>query len=173
MKSGNKIIAVVTIMLFIFSFGFALLTTGLHITFAEITEVEVGINGLSCPFCVVQLEKPMERIKAIDRLDIHLKKGIACFTLKENSLLNIKEIKDAVKKTGFSVRNIKLKVIGEIVTYGEFPALKASGTGQVFVLDDLKGKQPGSIVMIEGNVHEHAQGNYYGLSIERIENVKK
>lgn len=165
MKNKNSIIAIIGLTLFFFTF--------LRISFAEVKKVEVGIDGLSCPFCVWGLRQQMKGIKAIDELEVSLKKSMVRFILKENSPLSIEEIKDAVKKAGFSVRDVRIEAVGKIIPYGEFQALKVSGSNQAFVLDSLEEIKPGAIALIEGSVHEHEEGKPYGLSIERIELVNE
>lgn len=141
-----------------------------HIAVGEIKEVEIGIDGLSCPFCVVGLRKQVERIETIENMDISLKEAIARVTLKEKTILNIEDYKEAVRKSGFSVREIKIMAEGEIITYGDFLALKVTGTNQIFILSDTKELKAGAKVLIKGKVHEHQEGRTYGLSIEQVEN---
>ena len=59
MKSKKTTIAITGFVLFFFTF--------LQVCFAEIKEVEIGIDGLSCPFCVWGLKKQMNKIEAIAR----------------------------------------------------------------------------------------------------------
>lgn len=165
MKSKNRSITIAVFILFISSF--------FPVAFAEIKEVEIGIDGLSCPFCVWGLKKQMKSIEAIEKLDISLKKSVASITLKGKSMLNVQDYKDAVKKAGFSVREIKIFADGRIVTYGDFLALNIPETNQLFILSHAKELKVGTKVVIKGNVHEHAEGEHYGLSVERIELTKE
>lgn len=181
MKSESKLLTMAAFILFIFSF-FA-------VALAEIKEVKIGIDGLSCPFCVWGLKKQMKKIEGIEKLDINLKKSVATITPKEKVLLDIKDYKDAVKKAGFSVREVKIVAEGEVETHlkreteivggrkietrREFLVLKVSGTEQLFVLDKAKGLQAGLRVSIKGKVHEHPEGEPYGLSVEKVEIIKE
>lgn len=165
MKSKNGLITIVMLTALIFSSS--------QTTFAEIRKVEIGIDGLSCPFCVWGLKKQMERIKAIESFKVSLKKSVANIMLKENSRLNIEDYKDAVKKAGFSIRKIKILADGEIEANGDFLALRVSGTGQLFILDNAEKLQEGRRVSIKGIVHEHTKGEPYGLSIEKVELIKE
>lgn len=159
----SKIVMAVFI-LFISSFSYA--------AFAEIKEVEIGIDGLSCPFCVWGLRKQLKSIDEIEQLDISLKEAKANITLKDKSILNIQDYKDAVKKAGFSVREIKIVVEGKIETYNDFLALRVSKTDQLFILDKAKGLQVDSKVVIKGDIHEHAESQPYGLLIEKVDLIK-
>lgn len=150
MKSESKVVTIAVSILFIFSL--------FSVAFAEIKEVEIGIDGLSCPFCVFGLKEQMKKIEAIDKLNINLKNSLASITLKESSLLNIKDFKNAVKKAGFSIREIKILADGEIVTYDDFLALKIKETNQLFTLSNTKELKIGTKVSIKGNVHEHIEG---------------
>lgn len=165
MKTESKIIIMVVLILLISSF--------FSVAFAEIKEVEIGIDGLSCPFCVFGLKQQMKKIEVIDKLNISLKNSLARITLKESSPLNIKDLKNAIKDAGFSVREIKIFANGEIVTYGDFLALKVSGTDQLFILNDTKKLKVGSKVLIKGKIHGLANDKPYALLIESIELIKE
>lgn len=164
---GVKHGIVVSGMVFLLIFSF------LNDAFAEIKEVEIKIDGLSCPFCVWGLKKQMKKIKNIEVLDISLKKSMAKVTLKKGSMLDIKDYKDAVKDSGFSIREISVAAEGGIESYGDFLALKVSGTDQLFILDNTKEIQPGSNVLIKGVVHQHVKDKPYGLTIEKVELIEE
>jgi len=164
MKSKNITITISGFILFFFLFA--------GISFAEIKKVEVGIDGLSCPFCVWGLKQQMKGIKSIEKLEISLKKSLAHFTLKEDSLLNIEEIEGAVKDAGFSIRGIGIEAAGEITAYDGFPALKVSGSGQIFILSNFKKINPGAAVLIDGSVHKHEKGKSYGLLIKKLKIIE-
>lgn len=165
MNRKQQTIVIGVVILLIFSF--------LNNIFAEIKEVKVGIDGLSCPFCVWGLKRQMKKIEMVDQLNISLKKSTARFTLKENRPLNIEKINVAVKNAGFSVREIKITAIGEIGTYGEFFIFKVSEPEQNFVLDEKEKVQVGQKVLIEGTIHKHVKGELYGLSIDSIHFIEE
>lgn len=161
MKSESKIIIVGVLILLISSF--------FSVAFAEIKEVEIRIDGLSCPFCVFGLKQQMKKLEAIDRLNISLKNSLARITLKEGSSLNIEDLKNAVKDAGFSVREIRISAGGEIVTYGNFFALKVTGTDQLFILNDAKKLKVDSKVLIKGRIPISEDSQPYRVFIESME----
>lgn len=159
---------------------FCLLLVNISPCFAEIKRINVGVDGISCPFCVLGIEKKLNTLAFIKSTEFHLKDGVAELTLKPNSTFNIKAIKQAVKEAGFTFRDINLTVTGNIASENANLALESAGDKTLFVLYDkahiwkeilsknpealeektkqlfLIAKEKGKSVTITGKIHEHA-----------------
>lgn len=101
----KKIIAL-TLVLFLF------FIPGL---FAQTKQVNVKVDGLSCPFCAYGLEKKIKKIDGIENLKIDVEKGMMTFTVAKEKTVSEDEIKKKVKDAGFTPREI---------TYTEIPEKK-------------------------------------------------
>lgn len=56
--------------------------------FAEIKRISVGVDGVSCPFCVLGVEKKLSTLDFVKSVEFHLKPGIAELVLKPNTTCN-------------------------------------------------------------------------------------
>ncbi len=82
--------------------------TALVATPAEGTEkIIIRVDGLSCPFCALGLEKNLKKIDGVTYVTIKLEKGIATLELKEGANPSDEEITKQVKNAGFTPREIK------------------------------------------------------------------
>ncbi len=82
--------------------------TALEATSAEGTEkIVIRVDGLSCPFCALGLEKNLKKIDGVTNVTIKLEKGIATLELKEGANPSDEEITKRVKDAGFTPREIK------------------------------------------------------------------
>lgn len=76
-------------------------------------KIVIRVDGLSCPFCAYGLEKNLKKLEGVERVDIKVNDGIAEVTLKEGKKLDDKALKEAVKKAGFTPREIKRESMGK------------------------------------------------------------
>lgn len=66
--------------------------------------VEFTVVGLSCPFCAYGLEKRLRReIVGLDSLGLDLKSGTVTLEVQDGAKVSDEQLRDAVKKAGFSV----------------------------------------------------------------------
>jgi len=164
----------------------------LSTTWAEVTEVDLSIDGLSCPFCVFNIEKPLKAVPALGSLDTNYKQGLVRARVKPDQPVDLTQLRNAVADTGFTLRAIRLTVIGTVSEVEGRPVLDARGTGQRFLLFKEEGasaltpehtiadpalerqlaawRSSGTLVEIAGTVHEH-QGLPPALAIETIREI--
>ncbi len=89
---------------------FALALTMSWNVLAADTQYQLGVNGLACPFCAYGLEKQLSKLPGVKQVETNVKKGEVRLLIKEGSLLTEPLARDAVKKSGFSLRSFhKLK----------------------------------------------------------------
>lgn len=158
--------------------------------FAQITDVEMQVDGMTCPFCVYGIEKKLEALEEVEDAGANLKTGTVDINLKENEPIDLARLEEAVLESGFTPGRINVKATGELTGYElegkEYPALKVTGSNQVLLLtttpdhekeeflagkrlDELKeaaGK--GKKITITGYVHTHQKGLPPALSVEKV-----
>lgn len=160
--------------------------------FAEINSVEMQVDGMTCPFCVYGIEKKLEALGEVKDASSNLKTGTVSIKLRKNEPLDIGRLNEAIRESGFTPGKIKINAAGRLTTYKlegkENPALKVTGSGQVFLLTDApdhgteeflepkkleelenasgKGSEE---ITITGYIHSHPSGVPPALSIEGFE----
>ncbi|MFQ5679901.1 MAG: heavy-metal-associated domain-containing protein [Gemmatimonadota bacterium] len=70
-------------------------------------QIVLRVDGMSCPFCAYGLEKRLKEIPAVDTLLIRLSDGIVQIRLEEGATLGDEELARAVKRAGFSLREVR------------------------------------------------------------------
>jgi len=83
--------------------------TSLGIVLAEgvvSQKASIQVDGLSCPFCTYGLEKNLKKINGIESVDIDIKTGKATVIIKSNIQVDNQALRQAVKKEGFTARDI-------------------------------------------------------------------
>ncbi len=68
---------------------------------------EVGVDGIACPFCAYGVEKQLDKIGDIVEMDTDIKAGVVRVTVKGSSTLMEEDVRTAVEKAGFSLRDFK------------------------------------------------------------------
>ncbi len=69
--------------------------------------VRLKVDGMVCPFCAYGLEKRLEEIVSIDAVLIRISDGLVQIRTKEDQELTDEVLTDAVRKSGFSLREIE------------------------------------------------------------------
>ncbi len=69
--------------------------------------VRLKVDGMVCPFCAYGLEKRLEEIASIDAVLIRISDGLVQIRTKEGQELTDETLTDAVRKSGFSLREIE------------------------------------------------------------------
>jgi len=70
-------------------------------------DIKLGVDGMSCPFCAFGIEKKISKLDAVKSLNVMLEKGFVEIFLKDNQPLAEPELREAVKKAGFTVRSVE------------------------------------------------------------------
>jgi len=161
-------------------------------SFAEINNVEMQVDGMTCPFCVYGIEKKLEALGEVKDASSNLKTGIVDIKLEANGPLDIERLNEAIRESGFTPGKIKIKATGEVTKYKlegkENPALKVTGSDQVFLLTSapnhdkeefLSEKKLNEVekateggkkeITITGYIHSHPEGVPPALSVESFE----
>ncbi len=69
--------------------------------------VRLKIDGMVCPFCAYGLQKRLEEIASIDAVLIRISDGLVQIRTREDQELTDEALTDAVRKSGFSLREIE------------------------------------------------------------------
>jgi len=61
------------------------------------------VAGLACPFCAYGIEKRLNRIDGVERLETQIKEGAVIVTMKEGATLDEVAARQAVEEAGFTL----------------------------------------------------------------------
>lgn len=71
------------------------------------SRMRVRIDGLACPFCVYGVEKKLKALPGVQKVQVHLKDGVAILTMKPGERPDPGGIRKAVEKAGFKASEIQ------------------------------------------------------------------
>ncbi|MBI3291362.1 MAG: heavy-metal-associated domain-containing protein [Elusimicrobia bacterium] len=157
-------------------------------SWAEIEGIQLQVDGLSCPFCALGLDKRLKQRAGLEGIQVHLKQGVTEAALPTGLGLDVGKVQRAVQEAGFTLRGIKLTVIGKISREGDHMTVTSRHDGTTFLLFDAEhqdteagstlsqvvrqrlehARQTNRLVKLSGSVHEHA-GLPAGLMVETLE----
>ena len=81
---------------------------------AQVETVEIGIDGLACPFCAYGLEKKLKKVQGVGDVKIYVEKGLANLKHRKDQSIMYQEVESAVKDAGFTPGEIRMTVVGKI-----------------------------------------------------------
>jgi mercuric ion binding protein len=66
---------------------------------------KIGVDGLACPFCVYGIEKQLDKLEGIERMETDLQDGKIILEMGEDATLNEESVRAAVTRAGFTLRS--------------------------------------------------------------------
>ena len=69
--------------------------------------IKVEVDGLSCPFCAYGLEKKLQKMEGVEKIEIDVENAFVLLTLEEGKTVNEEAIRERVKDAGFTAREIE------------------------------------------------------------------
>ena len=74
---------------------------------ADETVLEIDIKGMTCPFCVYNLEKELGKLSEVEKVLISLKSNKARLTLKEGAHIDSDTLQEVVVRAGFTPGEVR------------------------------------------------------------------
>jgi mercuric ion binding protein len=104
---------------------------------AGIKSVTVLVDGLACPFCAYGVEKKLKRVEGVESMDIRMNEGTVTLKAKEGLSIDISQVPQAIRDSGFSLREMRVAVTGIVNKEGD-AMLFQYAPGEEISLKDLK-----------------------------------
>lgn len=74
---------------------------------AEGASYNVGVNGLTCPFCTYGVEKHLLKLDGVEGVETNIEDGFVVVTMQDDKELEKSQVEKAVRKAGFSLRSFE------------------------------------------------------------------
>ena len=110
---------------------------------AEIQSAELGVNGLSCPFCAFGIEKKLLDVDGVRDVEVFLDEGRIALTFHPGADATVDDLEDAVAKAGFELATLSLEVRGDLLE--ESGGRLVSHTGMTFRLLEMRAGGTGPV----------------------------
>ena len=75
--------------------------------FAAQQSYKLRVDGLACPFCAYGVEKKLNGIQGVQRVEVDIATGTVTVTMAEGASLDEAAAKKAVKDAGFTLRGFE------------------------------------------------------------------
>ena len=138
-----------------------------RVAHSRILEVTVTVEGLACPFCAYGIEKKLKRVEGVRSIDVEMERGIVIITAENDRSVNIGQVPEAVEDSGFSLKQMKVRVTGTARKNGGKFLLQYGGPDELLTIGDMKTEQKkqfseyvetGKAVEAQGIVQEQSEG---------------
>lgn len=105
-------------------------------TFAEINEITIGIEGMTCTRCSYGNKKTLEKLDSVLTAEVSFKDGIAKIILKDGEILDPVLLKNTIEKAGFTPTFINVSLTGMVNNKEGKWVIVITNPDQKFTLDD-------------------------------------
>lgn len=68
---------------------------------------QVGVDGLSCPFCAYGIEKQLTKLEGVKQVKVNTAIRQVVVSMSEGKILDRAQVEEAVKKSGFTMRSFE------------------------------------------------------------------
>lgn len=75
--------------------------------FAAELNYRIEVDGLACPFCAYGIEKKLNAVQGVERVETDIREGVVMVTMQEGVALDEAVAKQVVKEAGFTLRGFK------------------------------------------------------------------
>lgn len=75
--------------------------------FAAGSSYRIEVAGLACPFCAYGIEKKLNALEGVERVETNIKDGVVVVTMKDGAALEEAAAKKAVKDAGFTLNGFE------------------------------------------------------------------
>lgn len=72
------------------------------------TQATIQINGMACPFCTYNIQRQIEALEGVQRVDVSLEKGEAYVSLSKQNPPTAKQLREAVESAGFTPGQVRM-----------------------------------------------------------------
>jgi len=146
----------------------------------ERAQVQVRVDGLSCPFCAFGMEKRLKKLDGLEDLRILVDEGRAVMTFREGSAVDFDAIGEAIRKGGFTPKAIQATLMGTLARVEDRLMLRMDGLEQGLLLASGPGldrltatKSEGDRITVTGKVEAKQPKGHgehpYAITVEHFE----
>ena len=142
------------------------------ISHAQINQVTVKVDGLACAFCAYGLQKGLKRVEGVRDVKVFVDAGKAELQFKKGVPVGLEEIGPAVKRAGYTPREIRIEATGRLEDWNGSPALFVDGNGEKLLLNgsdvlkrlrqDVKAKGDSAKVTVVGTLERVIPAEHHG-----------
>lgn len=103
-------------------------------------QAKLEINGAVCAYCAYGMQKVLSKMGCVDASQGHngvesdIENQIVTIYLKEDEVMNLKEMADSIKKSGYEPRRFHLRATGSAIKEGQQRFLINSSHEKLFEL---------------------------------------
>ena len=127
------------------------------ISIAEFVHVEQSVTGLDCMSCAESAPRNLKKIKGVESASFRTKDSVAVLELKPGNTVTLGDIRDAVKRMGYTPAGAKVTVRGEARKDAGKWILRVAGVDAEYRLDVSAGQEiRDGVMIIEGSLADPA-----------------
>src|SRR6266852_4400195 len=127
---------------------------------AEFLHIEQSVTGLDCASCAQSVDKTFKKMKAVETATFRMEDSVVILQLKPGNTLPLEDVRDAVKRIGYTPKEAKVTVRGETRREGEKWLFRVAGGAAEYPLDVSAGegiaeqvrRSAGGMAILEGSI---------------------
>ncbi|HEU5342238.1 heavy-metal-associated domain-containing protein [Edaphobacter sp.] len=130
---------------------------------AEYRQVNMTVFGMDCAPCAHAIHVSMMGIQGVSAVSVDLNTGLVGIMLAPGNGADMRQFNKAVEQNGFTHKDAKVVVRGQLSGSASAPFLEVSGTKDRYALTPLGASADvaglmGKTVMVEGTVPQSGRG---------------
>jgi copper chaperone CopZ len=104
--------------------------------YAQIEDVKITVDGLSCNLCAAGLDRSLRRVEGVASVRVVLASQVATVTVKPGARVAPAQLRAAVERAGQTLRGIEVQVRGTLQRDSGHYQLQSATRQQAFAIRD-------------------------------------
>ncbi len=75
------------------------------------TQYLMRVDGLACPYCAYGIEKKLNQVEGVEKIDVDLNKGLVTVNVADGVKLSEEQMTQLFKDAGFTYRSMTEKAL--------------------------------------------------------------
>jgi copper chaperone CopZ len=103
------------------------------LSYAQISEVQIGVDGLTCSQCTRSVEMSIRKLGFVKDVKMNLEHTEGTITFKQDKKVDVEQIAKAVFNAGFSVRYLRASILFNHADVSDGHCIANSGYNYEFI----------------------------------------
>lgn len=96
--------------------------------YAQVKEVTLGVDGFTCSLCAKGVEGQLRSLNFVKSINANLKNATFKIAIKDDTMINLGQLRTAVTNGGFTLRSVELVATGFINESGSGYTISTGNT---------------------------------------------
>lgn len=140
---------------------------------AEVSQVMVAVEGMTCPFCSFGVAKRLKKVTGVEDIHVDTDLGLATVTAAAGESIDLPQVPEAVKSAGFTPGVVRIIAIGTLQMEEGQIYLRLRNQEQILRLSDSSSIASERLLsLMQENADVEVTGTWNAAGTDKLSELK-